>query len=405
MLLIAVLEFGCYLGMMFILPAANGAASIAYERSTPNTAALENVTPEVHHPYLGWVLNPRHRETETFEGRKYPINEFGLIDFGSPIRKRASGKVIVAVAGGSVAWHISAGGNEALARELQRQKPFQGKKVEIVRLAMSGYKQPQQLLLLTYLLSLGAEFDYVINIDGYNELVLHPVENVNHDVFPAFPRAWKARNRDRPDASMAAAMAKLTATKAAREKWRVWCNSLPFQSSSTVNFLWKARDRYLRSIEYVLINQLLAAKLNKNDYQITGPQIDFKTEAEMHKHLVKLWQDSSRQMFRLCQANKIEYLHILPPNQYLKNSKPMGKEEADKVLLDYGYGPVAESAYPQLVSHGKELKQEGLPFFDLTQAFAEHSELLYVDTCCHYNPTGNEIVATAIANIMGSSSP
>ena len=33
---------------------------------------------------------------------------------------------------------------------------------------MPGYKQPQQLMAYNYLLSLGAEFDAVINIDGYN---------------------------------------------------------------------------------------------------------------------------------------------------------------------------------------------------------------------------------------------
>jgi len=35
-----------------------------------------------------------------------------------------------------------------------------------------GYKQPQQLLVLSYFLSIGQPFDMVMNIDGFNEVAL-----------------------------------------------------------------------------------------------------------------------------------------------------------------------------------------------------------------------------------------
>ncbi len=45
----------------------------------------------------------------------------------------------------------------------------------------------------SYLLSLGAEFDLIINIDGFNETVLSVLDNSNHQTSISDPRAWHAR--------------------------------------------------------------------------------------------------------------------------------------------------------------------------------------------------------------------
>ena len=47
-----------------------------------------------------------------------------------------------------------------------------GKKIVVINLGLAGYKQPQQLMTLNYLLALGAEFDIVIALDGFNEVAL-----------------------------------------------------------------------------------------------------------------------------------------------------------------------------------------------------------------------------------------
>ena len=44
-------------------------------------------------------------------------------------------------------------------------------------LSHEGYKQPQQLLVLSYFLSIGQTFDLVVNIDGFNEVAL---SSLNH---------------------------------------------------------------------------------------------------------------------------------------------------------------------------------------------------------------------------------
>ena len=42
------------------------------------------------------------------------------------------------------------------------------------------------------------------------------------------------------------------------------------------------------------------------------------------------------------------------------------------------------------------LKANGIRFTDLSAAFVDHPEPLYVDSCCHVNPRGNVIVADLV---------
>jgi hypothetical protein len=74
---------------------------------------------------------------------------------------------------------------------LERLDRFRGKEIVILSLATGGYKQPQQLMALTYLLALGAHFDLVINVDGFNEVALPAAENVPQGYSPYYPRGWQ----------------------------------------------------------------------------------------------------------------------------------------------------------------------------------------------------------------------
>lgn len=47
----------------------------------------------------------------------------------------------------------------------------------LLNFAQGGFKQPQQLLTMTYFLALGQESDFIINLNGVNEIVL---AHINH---------------------------------------------------------------------------------------------------------------------------------------------------------------------------------------------------------------------------------
>ena len=44
-------------------------------------------------------------------------------------------------------------------------------------------------------------------------------------------------------------------------------------------------------------------------------------------------------------------------------------------------------------------------FVDATRAFEAHPETLYVDSCCHFGPRGNEILAELVAGAMRERDP
>ncbi len=68
-------------------------------------------------------------------------------------------------------------GVERLLTDLRQHEFFKTRTLIPLCMAHEGYKQPQQLLVLSYFLSIGQPFDLVINIDGFNEVALSPLNN------------------------------------------------------------------------------------------------------------------------------------------------------------------------------------------------------------------------------------
>jgi hypothetical protein len=105
----------------------------------------------------------------------------------------------------------------------------------------------------------------------------------------------------------------------------------------------------------------------------------------------------------LCEANGIAYFHFLQPNQYVEGTKPMAaSEQAVALNVENPYRAPAVACYPLLIEEGRSLKAQGINFHDLTRVFAEHSEPLYVDDCCHFNDAGDKILAENIAAAIRS---
>ena len=114
----------------------------------------------------------------------------------------------------------------------------------------------------------------------------------------------------------------------------------------------------------------------------------------------RLWKLSSIQMAHLCAANGIEYYHFLQPNLHFEGSKLLSPEEKGMTGGSGGYAPFARTGYPVLVEAGAELLEADVPFYDLTQIFANEPRTLYIDPCCHVNQLGNELMAAAIAEAI-----
>ena len=106
-------------------------------------------------------------------------------------------------------------------------------------------------------------------------------------------------------------------------------------------------------------------------------------------------------MHKICSTNGIKYFHFLQPNQYVAGSKPMGENERHLAIQDnHIFAMPAKRGYPYLVEAGKDLARKGVNFYDLTQVFANDSEPVYVDECCHVNATGNSILGRAMGEAI-----
>jgi len=354
---------------------------------------------EVLHPYLGWVLNYDNSPNVEVAGDTYPVNEHGFLDRSELFHRRANDKCIVAIVGGSVAWYLSIHGTDALIRELKTSPRFADKEIVIVELALSSYKQPQQLFVLSYLLTLGAEFDIVVNVDGFNEVALHTAENATKDVFYAYPRNWYARVREIPHADIAHKVYRLQSRRRTRRDWAEAFSRMSIRHSPTMNLLWRSRDRSLLRViteDRIAIQSHMAS--GKRSYLQTGPPQPYATDKEMFEQLAQLWKRCSLQLHRMCISNDIQYFHVLQPNQYVRDSKPMSDAERKlAVNPDQKYREGVVNAYHLLVQAGDELVKQDVHFLDMTMLFAETPTPIYIDDCCHYNQQGNEMLATAIA--------
>ena len=355
---------------------------------------------EVLHPFLGFVFNPELNERENRRERgELLISRHGFFlppDDGAELNEdMRDNEVRVGVFGGSVAMLFAFNGQERLIAGLREAPSLAGREIVVRSLALGGYKQPQQLLTLTYLLSLGERFDAIINVDGFNELALSYFDNYRHRVFPHYPRAWKQRVDLVPDREFQVKVAQVAILRSRRAS--LARRASPFGFSVTANLFWALIDRKLAGDLQEAQLALADLPASERTYQWQGPYEEKDSDA-VYEDLVRQWRDSSLQMHRLAEANGIRYLHVLQPNQYVPGSKPMSAEE-ERIAIDPNsvYRPSIERGYPLLAAAGEELKRQGVRFLDASMLFADVEDVLYTDGCCHFNRRGNEILAEAVA--------
>jgi hypothetical protein len=358
--------------------AASGPASAGGARpGWVETAAI--------HPFVGYVVDPLRSEWE--------ITDFGYYEDERPIFKRSNDTVIIGVFGGSFAHQFRETAIDDVIAGLQQHPEFRGKEFIYTSTALGGYKQPQQLMTLNYLLALGGEFDIVINIDGFNEVALHEAENRAHHVFPAYPRSWYYHTMGLSDPVFVEKSARTLQIRNSRRDSAKSFSRLPWRISATANLIWAARDRSRQAELAVTRAELEAYETGEERYVATGPAFDQANDAYVFGEVVDLWERSSIQMSHLARANGIVYVHALQPNQYVEGSKPLSAEErATSFDPRHPYRRGAVVGYPLLIQAGQRLAARGVRFIDWTQVYATVEESLYVDSCCHVNELGNELL-------------
>ncbi|HSP99068.1 MAG TPA: hypothetical protein VL049_17735 [Candidatus Dormibacteraeota bacterium] len=340
------------------------------------------------HPYFGYVVDPRAPG----------INPYGFFR-RAPLTTRSPDRYVIAFFGGSVADQVFALGQGALIAALQRDPAFADRQIEVLSTALGGYKQPQQLLVLADLLALGAQFDVVVNLDGFNE-VDGAADNVQDGVNPYYPHHWQVQARRALDRGMLVHAARIEAARDQRDTLRQMFAGWPVvRHSAFLLALWDALDRrQLAALRRETAALDAAMSSQEKPPQVTGPPFAFDDADAMFADFVEVWARSSLEMENLCRGQGIEYLHFLQPNQYFEGSKVLNENER-RVAWDADVADAGRVAtgYPLLVARGRELAGQGVDFHDLTMLFHDDAGDIYSDPCCHFTQRGAERVAEAIA--------
>ncbi|MFU8843122.1 MAG: hypothetical protein ACNA7V_04870 [Bacteroidales bacterium] len=340
------------------------------------------------HPYMGFVGVPRTG-----------YNRFGFPG-DEPILKRSNDQVNICLTGGSVAMQLFRFSKERITEYLALDPSLAGKKINISLMALGGFKQPQQLISLNYLMALGAQYDVVVNLDGFNEVVLPYSDNLPFGVYPSYPRHWNIYSRKSLKQEVIFHMGKQFDVRERRESTRKKLAHSLLRHSNFMLFLWKLSD-INKNNQFLVAESALRGALEQSDsdFQSTGPSETVTDTLKFFSDQVALWANASAQMAALGEGMGFHYLHFLQPNQYDEGSRQLTPEEMVQAFESgpFAYKDAVIAGYPLLRKAGEGLIQTGVYFVDLTGMFTDEKRTVYADKCCHFNQLGNDLLADSIA--------
>jgi hypothetical protein len=346
---------------------------------------LDYLSHQVIHPYLGFV------------GGNAPAVEAAHGFYGGfpPETPHLVGGVVALLMGGSVAMQVAPELRETLGRRLS-ERAGREVPVRVFVAALGGFKQPQQLMALNYLALVGFRFDLVINLDGYNEIVLPWADNVQHGVHPFFPRRWDYRIDAIQSVDELALAGEIVVLKRRKQSILRWREEHAVARSAVVGLvlsqLFVSADRRIGQLTYEA-----GESEDELSFEASGPSFEPKELAEVLVASTELWKESSLLMDRFAKGLGVPYLHVLQPNQYLAGSKPLSDQETSEFYVQgWAHQDAAGAGYPLLVEAGRELAAQGIAFHDATQIFAKEPRTTYSDACCHLNELGIQMLSDLI---------
>lgn len=355
------------------------------------------------HPYLGYVYDPALDGLASRRLAGFPdISNEGFYEVPASAGVESAGPTFtVAVFGGSMATLLALDGRDALLGELRGIGAARGKTLLLRCYALGGYKQPQQLIALAYLLSLGERPDLVINLDGLNELALPYAENRPRGVFPYYPRSWDSLAQATVNPAALERAGLVSYLRGRRARLAGVFSGPVLRYWATGNLVWRSLDRRLQRRIGEANVALTRLPSGPSSFAATGPRRTYASDAELFADLARSWQTASLLMSRLAAANGILYFHFLQPNQFDPGAKPIGSAEAARAL-DPGspFGEPVRQGYPLLSRAGEELRRSDVRFFDLRTVFARVEAPLYIDKCCHVSREGSALLAQAIGRAI-----
>jgi hypothetical protein len=344
------------------------------------------------HPYFGFAIDPEKGGGST-----------GFRNAGFPRDRRS---VRVVILGGSVAYGLVQKARTRIERALERSPAYAGRKVHVLNYSLPGSKQPQQLMVLNYLLAEGKRPDVVINLDGFNEVTVPLLDHRRRGVAAMYPQGWEMRVGSFEDPATRRLVGRITYLRELRAGLAGSCAHPPLRWSPTCDLVWQRVDRVLAADLKETQEQLGLRASERRSFRSHGPDEPGRSPAEYVDYITGVWMQSSLLMHQISAARDVRYFHFLQPNQYVDGSKPMGAEERFRAFVPgSGWHQAVSAAYPSLAFRGELLAAAGVAFHDLRMLFVDHPEPLYSDRCCHLRLEGTRLLADRIVDVVGRPAP
>ncbi|MGB3190616.1 MAG: hypothetical protein WBB43_14490 [Limnoraphis sp.] len=380
--------------------------SLIFTKLSQKTLNNESILVRFH-PFFGYVLKPGVYNHE-LSGLK--VNNYGFFSpYDYPYTKTHSNQVIIGIFGGSVASDFSV--NEiidpshprTLIQKLQSLPQFEDKEIIVLNFANGGYKQPQQLLILSYFLSLGQEFDLVINIDGFNELALSPLNNqAKLDLtMPSFQHFQPLMSLVNADLSAITSMGEMIKTKQKLTQVNkqlnqcqlAWCYAI---NQLKIKYLSKTYQQQVSDFDrHQIQKQSTAIHSEKSLIALSKKSEALEDEVAVNQ-AVNNWFESSLMMSHLLSMRQIPYFHVIQPNQHYPTERTFSSAEK-QMIWESPYHQAARKSYPVLISKAEQMQKYGINLFNAVKILDETSETVYRDSCCHYNQLGQDILTDYVA--------
>ncbi|MSO82870.1 MAG: hypothetical protein EXQ53_06195 [Acidobacteria bacterium] len=370
----------------------------------------QRLVTEALHPYFG----PTHTPGTAFDipaalrvkassPSRLRTNNFGFVSsYSYPFVKTRDNQFVIGLFGGSVGLWFCQVGAHRLLEDLMRHPLFQ--KTELVPLCFSheGYKQPQEALVLAYFLSIGQQFDLIVNIDGFNDVALANLNNERGlDIsMPSVQHLDPLINLVNQSTLTPEKLESLATISRDRQKLTDLVERISANRIASINVVldWS----YTRGLASYVRELGRFSNLPSNPSGSSLIQITQAVRAPDAKTLftdiADQWTSSSLLMGEMLAVRGVPYFHFLQPNQY-HTTRRFSAEEAAVALSEASpYKRSVEQGYPALAAAAQSrLLGARVRFVDATHVFDREARAVYMDNCCHYTLTGNQILADFIA--------
>lgn len=362
------------------------------------------------HPYLGFVYDEHARIRLQFSDVEYAPNNLGIFSpYDYPFKKTSNDQFIIGVFGGSVAMYYGFYEleNHVLVSALKQLPYFKNKQIIVLPFASGSYKQPQQLLELNYLASLGQDFDLVINVDGYNETALAYLNNKS------------GLDASMPSVEMFGPLVQLANRNFSLDQLSLSLQILQLKEElrDTRTRLFKCRLATCYTFRWAQLRYFLYQYQKKSAAfnSLTRNQNAGDSLVHLDKHdkplddaavlaeISNVWAKSELSMNDLLTAKRVPYFAVIQPNQYYSTGRKFTDAEQKILNCSTTYTEGVIKGYPALIAQLDDLKRSGVKVISAVNAFDKVADSVYVDACCHYNQAGNDVFAKFVAEQIVSS--